>query len=296
MCSNRWICLVSALGVLSLLSSGCAAKKSVEETAGATLDHAWQSFRLAEYDPATHEFEQLLQASQKGSEAYFTSLFGLANVWNLRRPGEDIEKARGLYQQILNEAPDHNLAPWCALALVRLQHVVPVGKDPDYDAVRKGYRQIIERYPGHLAAKEAMIYLNATLIATLDESMTRQAISNLTAYIATGAKEFLSTAYSLLAVSYTTLGMPEQRLQSEIKAFENVEIDPANPFNEFAWAYWNIATIAEFEVGDFATARVYYRRLIEEYPADIRNFSSQRALVRMDAVETALREGKEYRP
>ena len=287
---------VVVCGLLGAGLVGCARTEKVEGVGGPTLDQAWQDFRLAEYDLAERAFARIQATAPAGSEEYVRATFGLANVWNLRRPGEDIEKAQAFYQQIIDDQPAHDLAPWCALALVRLQHVVPVGQDPDYAAVRKGYRAIIQRYPGHLAAKESTIYLNATLIATLDEAQSRQAVSNLNAFIATGSQEFLAPAYSLLAVGYTTLKQPELRLQAEIKAFENVEIDPANPFNEFAWAYWNIATIAEFEVGDFALARQYYQRLIDEYPVDIRTFPSQQALARMDAVEQALREGREYTP
>ena len=274
--------------------TGCGRPTGPSLTGGPSLDHAWQSFRLAEYELADKEFEAVLARAEKGSEDYLRAVFGLANVWNLRRPGEDIEKARALYRQVIEEAPEHDLAPWCELALVRLQHVVPVGKDPDYSVVRQGYRDIIARHPRHLAAKESTIYLNATLVATLDEALTREAVSNLNSFIASGTKEFLGPAYSLLAVSYTTLKNPEMRLASEIKAFEKVEIDPANPFNEFAWAYWNIATIAEFEVGDFDLARRYYRQLIKEYPVDIRTYPAQQALARMDAVEKALREGRTY--
>lgn len=288
--------LVLACGLLGSGLLACARVEKVESTGGPSLDHAWQNFRLAEYDLADKEFATVLAHATKGSDEYLRAVFGLANVWNLRRPGEDIEKARTLYQQIITEAPEHDLAPWCELALVRLQHVVPVGKDPDYNAVRQGYRDIIRKHPQHLAAKESTIYLNATLVATLDETLTRQAVSNLTAFIASGTKEFVAPAYSLLAVSYTTLKNPEMRLASEIKAFENVEIDPANPFNEFAWAYWNIATIAEFEVGDFALARQYYQRLIKEYPVDIRTYPALQALARMDSVEQALREGRPYTP
>lgn len=291
---------VHSLGLVSLLAMagvmGCARGQKTAMDGGPSLERAWQNFRLAEYDLADKDFSAILAAAPAGSDDSLRAVYGLANVWNLRRPGEDIEKARGYYEQIIREAPQHDLAPWCELALVRLQHVVPVGKDPDYDAVRNGYRAIIARHPGHLAAKESTIYLNATMIATLDEALTWQAVSNLTAFIASGTKEFLGPAYSLLAVSYTTLKKPELRLQSEIKSFENVEIDPANPFNEFAWAYWNIATIAEFEVGDFELARQYYKKLIEEYPVDIRTFPSQQALARMDRVEQALREGRTYTP
>lgn len=275
---------------------GCARAPKVAAGGEQSLDRAWLNFRLAEYDLADKEFSAILARAPAGSEDSIRAMFGLANVWNLRRPGEDLEKARSYYETIIRDHAGHDLAPWCELALVRLQHVVPVGKDPDYDAVRKGYRAIIAKHPGHLAAKEATIYLNATLIATLDEALTWQAVSNLTAFIATGTREFVGPAYSLLAVSYTTLKKPDLRLQAEIKSFEHVEIDPANPFNEFAWAYWNIATIAEFEVGDFDLARNYYRKLIQEYPVDIRTFPAQEALARMDRVEQTLREGREVTP
>jgi tetratricopeptide (TPR) repeat protein len=286
----RTVILVALAGFCAAAAgSGCARAGAAAGDPRAALVEGWRNFRLAEYDFALRDFEAALAGAARGSDEYFQALFGLANVWNLRRPGEDVAKARALYRRIIDEAPGHDLAAWSELALVRMLHVVPVGQDPDYDKVRAGYRALIEKYPDHLAAKEATIYLNATLVATLDPAMTRQAVSNLTAFIASGTKEFVAPAWSLLAVSYTTLGMQKERLEAEIKSLENVEVDPANPFNEFAWAYWNIATIAEFEVGDFDMARAYYRRLIEEYPADIRVFPSKQALARMDAVEAELR-------
>ncbi len=278
------------------IAAGCARGPGSGKEPRTALADGWQNFRLAEYDPAANDFNAALALAKTGSEEYLRALFGLANVWNLRRPGEDVARARELYHQIMREAPGHDLAAWSELALARLLHVVPVGQDPDYAKVRAAYRALIEKYPGHLAGKEAVIYLNATLVATLDPEVTREAVSNLTAFIASGTEEFLQPAWSLLAVGYTTLGQPARRLEAEIKSFEHIEIDPANPFNEFAWAYWNIATLAEFEVGDFALARGYYRRLIEEYPADIRVYPSQEALARMDRVETALRAGREPGP
>ena len=94
-----------------------------------------------------------------------------------------------------------------------------------------------------------------------------------------------------MAVSYQTLNMPEERLRAEEQSLETTEVDPTNPFTEFAWQYWNLATIAEFEVGDFDTARKYYRKLIEEYPTDIRLYGAKQALKRMDEVEAKIRGG-----
>jgi tetratricopeptide (TPR) repeat protein len=289
----RGIILAALVGLSAVaLGLGCSRAGAAAGDPRAKLAEGWQNFRLAEYDLAIRDFESALAAVAKGSEEYYQALFGLANVWNLRRPDEDIEKARAFYRRIIEEAPGHDLAAWSELALARMLHVVPVGQEPDYEKVRAGYRALIEKYPNHLAAKEATIYLNATLVATLDPELTRQAVSNLLAFIASGTKEFVAPAWSLLAVSYTTLGMQKERLEAEIKSLENVEVDPANPFNEFAWAYWNIATIAEFEVGDFDLARKFYRRLIEEYPADFRVFPAKQALARMDAVESELRAGR----
>lgn len=284
--------LLWVIPLVGVALSGCLRSSVTVSNPHETLAEGWQNFRLAEYDLAMQDFSAVLAGVEKGSDDYLQAEFALANVWNLRRPGEDPERAKKIYEQIVAEAPHHDLAAWSSLALVRMQHVVPVGQDPDYNAVKAGYKALIEKYPSHLAAKEATIYQNAILIASLESNQLWQAVSNLTAYLDAGATEFRAPAWSLLAVSYQTLGMQRERLDAEIKSFENVEIDPANPFNEYAWAYWNIATIAEFEVGDFALARQYYKRLIAEYPADIRVFPSKEALTRMDRVEADLRAGR----
>ncbi len=66
-----------------------------------------------------------------------------------------------------------------------------------------------------------------------------------------------------------------------MRSFETAELDPTNPRQENSYAYWSIATIAEFEVGDFETAREFYRRLMDEYPRDPRRFGAEQALERM---------------
>ena len=94
-------------------------------------------------------------------------------------------------------------------------------------------------------------------------------------------------------MAYTTLGDQEKRLEAEINSFETTEVDPSDPFIEFAWAYWNLATIAEFEVGDFDLARHYYNLLLEKYPTDIRVYGCKQALRRMAALEASIRAEEE---
>ena len=264
---------------------------AAQGTAAEALSAGWMNYRLSEFERALRHFEAALQAAPAGSEQRLQALYGLGTTWNLRRPGEDRKKAEACFREIMDAAPAGDVGAWTALALARMKHVVPVDEgEPDIGEVRRAYTEVMRRYPGHLAAKEAFIYCMATFIASLEEPQTRYAIANLRRFVSQpGAREFVQPAWSLLAVGYTTLKEPERRLEAEIRSLESTEIDPANPFNEFAWAYWNIATIAEFEVGDFATARAYYQRLLREYPNDIKVFGVKQALRRMDAVEAKLR-------
>ena len=265
--------LAAALLACALALSACTQKKVVagEENSVAA---AWTDYSLAEFDLAIDKFNAALSQAAPGSDIHLQALYGLATTWNLRRPGEDLAKAREFYEQVLSEAPQHDMAAWSLLALARTKHLVPVGEDPDYAEVHKAYQEVIDRFPAHLAAEEAFIYLQATLISTLQPKETRQALEALQGYVKDPSKKFIGPAYSLMAVSYQTLNMPEERLRAEEQSLETTEVDPTNPFTEFAWQYWNLATIAEFEVGDFDTARKYYGKLIEEYPSDIRLYGA----------------------
>jgi hypothetical protein len=78
-------------------------------------------------------------------------------------------------------------------------------------------------------------------------------------------------------------------LHAKIKELETRKVDPKYPYIDNSGYYWIIATIAEFEAGDFETARKYYRQLLKEYPVDFRKYSVRKSLKRMDAVETKMR-------
>ena len=280
------------VALLAVAAGVCAcAKRPAAGAREGGIQAAWLDYSLSEFDLAVEKFEAALASAAPGSDERLQALYGLATTWNLRRPGEDLDKARGLYEQVLEEAPQHDVAAWSLLGLARTKHLVPVGEDPDYPAVYRAYQEVIDRFPGHLAAEEAFIYLQAALISTLKEKETRQALAALEGFVKDPSKKFIGPAYSLMAVSYQTLNMPEERLWAEQKSLETTEVDPTNPFTEFAWQYWNLATIAEFEVGDFDTARKYYRKLIEEYPTDIRMYGAKQALKRMDEVEAKIRSG-----
>lgn len=276
-------------GFLALGLAACGKKAEATGDAATLIGEGWTKYRLSEFHDAELDFEAARAGADRGSSEWAMATYGLATTWNLRRPGEDPEKAAALYHEILADAPGSPMIPWTELALARQKHLVPVGQEPDYAAVNQAYQHILDTYPDHLAAKEAFLYLQSIQLAKLEPKSSRAAEQKLLDFIARGQPEFLSPAWSLLTVAYVTLKEQENRLQAELKSLDLTEVDPSDPYLEFGGRYWNIATIAEFEVGDFDLARKYYRMLIDQYPTDIHVHGCKQALKRMDALEAKLR-------
>jgi tetratricopeptide (TPR) repeat protein len=247
-------------------------------------------YRFGEYSLAVRAFEAALEKAPEGADERLQAMYGLATVWNLRRPKEDPEKAREYYEQILQLAPKHDLAAWSRLALARMEHLVPPGEDPDYKKVYQAYQEVIDNFPNRLAGHEAVIFQQSTLVSTFRKEDAQKAIDRLQEFVKRFPdSNYTSSAYSLMCTAYQTLKKPKEKLQARLKALETRKVDPNYPFLVDAGTYWVIATSAEFEVGDFETARKYYRKLLEEYPVDFRKYAIKKALERMDAIEARLR-------
>ncbi|MBU0677199.1 MAG: tetratricopeptide repeat protein [Verrucomicrobia bacterium] len=275
--------------VLAVIFSGCAAEKAGGDAAD-LITSGWHSYQLGEFKMAAADFQSARDMSDPGSDDWTRATYALATTWSLRRPGEDEALAERLFNELLEEAPDHDLAAWSGLALARMKHLVPVGQDPDYDEVRARYRKVIDRYAGHLAADEAFLYLQSTYVAQMDKENAKKALVALKDFLKRRPDSGLvSACYSLVGTCYELLDEPVRRLEAELKAFETAEVDPTNPYQDNAWNYWYLAVIAEFDAGDFASARKYYRLLIEEYPTDIRVYSATQAIKRMDEIEAGIR-------
>jgi len=275
--------------VLCLAAGGCVERQKPGDPQQ-QVAAGWEAYRLSDFARAIALFESAAAQMPEKSDTHLQALYGLATTWNLRRPDDDPAKARAIFQRLLAEAPEHDLAAWSLLALARMRHLAPVGEEPDYEAARQAYGECIARFPNHLAGEEAFIYLQSTRVASLAEDDARKAAAALEQFIATRPHSaFLGPAYALLAQCYTTLRQPEELLAARIKAAEREERDPLNPIQDKALGYWNVAVIAEFEAGDFDAARKYYRLLIDEYPTDMRLYGAKAALKRMDETEARIR-------
>jgi tetratricopeptide (TPR) repeat protein len=281
---------VAAAAVAAALMSGCD-RGPAPGPPEALIRAGWDDYRLGDFNRATARFEAALQGAPPGRPAHLQALYGLATTWNLRRPGEDTGKAEAYYRDIVQQAPTQDLAAWSLLALARMRHLVPVGQEPDYPAVRKAYQEVVDQFPFHLAGEEAFVYQQSTCL--LDENNkeeVRRAAEALDSFVREHRhSRFVSAAYSLLSTAHRYLGDSEQMLACAIRSLETAEIDPLNPRQTFVGRYWSLAAAAEFEVGDFETARHYYQRVLDERPLDPRVLGAKLALKRMDDLERTLR-------
>ncbi len=278
------------LGLFILLAAGCA-QHSTTEVSGSALERGWNSYRLGEYDLAVTAFDEARASLPIDSNDFRFATYGLATTWNLRTPVGDQDKdlAKSLYEEVVASAPDSDLAAWSTLAMARMDHLVPVGEDPDYAVVRAGYEKVVAQYPDHIAGHEAFMYLQSIRVQTLNPDQVRDAADALEGFVLRYPEsQFMSAVQALLSACYEVLKKPELQLAAEIRALDTIPVDASNPKVENSGRYWRIATIAEFEAGDFETARRFYRRLIDEYPQDIRIYASEQALKRMDALEAEL--------
>ena len=261
------------------------------------IREGWNRYRLSEFGEALGIFESVEASQPRASETYLQSLFGQASCWNHRRDGRDTAKAISYYQEVIAQAPANPLAAWCALDIVRAKHLAPADQERDYPKLAEEYGEVYRKYPDSLAGEEAFVYQIRLTLPTASANEARQKLGEIEAFLDRHQNTpFRSPLYTLMAESYHRLNEEEKRLDCMIKAIETREVDPKTPFFELSTAYWNIAYAAEFEAGNFAIAREYYQRLINEFPRESRVFASRKALARMDAVEAALREGRSIPP
>jgi len=289
---NRWLCL-GVFVIPILLFYGCG-RCDLQQTDEDPLKSGWEHYRLGEFDRAVTAFEAVLEGRGGSTNQIPDATYALAVTWDLRMPVTSQKKklAAELYRTVFEQYPESRPAPWSMLALARMRHLVPVGKEPDYKAVREAYLKVWDTYPDAQAGQEAFVHLQSTYIGTMDREQTRRAARALRDFIAKHPDSKLRYAARVLLVqAYQILDEPDELLHGLIQVLDSQEIDKSNPFIENSWRYWTIAVTAEFEAGDFDTARRYYRKLMQEYPQDIRYYGCEEALKRMDRTEAALRAG-----
>jgi tetratricopeptide (TPR) repeat protein len=291
----RYLTILAMLFGLSM-AAGCRKPPDAGNPSDG-LDRGWRHFQIGEFTQATDQFEAArnsldLQMAPQDDVRRLQALYGLGQTWDLgRRDESGAAKAIPFYQQIITAAPNSDLAAWSMLALARSQDLAAAGA-ADTKAVQSLYQKVVDRFPSHPAGEEAFMYIQTLrLVGDHDTARATEVLTLLDQFIAGHrSSRFVSEAYSLKAAwCCQRIGKPQEKLTAMEKAFATREVDPANPRMDNAAPYWSLATTAEFDAGDFAIARKYYRLLRSEYPTDQRSFPAAQQLQRMDAIEARLR-------
>lgn len=276
--------------ILVLAGFGCKQQTYSTGSPPELIDAGWNYYRVGTYDLAQDRFEQVLakKAREKTSKEYLMALLGLGSIQEMQQPGRDTNKAAEYYYQIIETAPDSEIAPWALLRVARMEHTADVGVEIDTNLLRTKYDAVIDKYPGHPAATEAFLFKMETYIVSLEEDSVRFAIESIDKYLKEYPdNEYKTGLYGLLARSAEIVGESRLQMESYIKSYENMDFDPLNPKNDWAESdyCWRIATVAEYKVGDFDTALKYYKKLIEEVnPADRRRYLIEIAIKRLEKV------------
>ena len=281
-----------ATGGLAL--AGCAKPADPWAKAGsadAMVAAGWRDYADGAFDTANADFTRAAKMAGSNADERQAALYGKGMVWALRRPGEDPARAAGFYEAALQAAPRGTLAPWSLLALARLRHLAASG-DADQPAVREAYQRVVTAYPDHPAGEEAFLFQQTTLLLQRDAAEAGSALEALTRFIEGHPHSPLaSTAWGLIARAHGILGQPAEQLAAHLHVLDTSEAAPGDPATDQAATLWGLAMEAEFDVGDFATARRLLQRLLKDYPTDSRGYGAHLALERMDAVEVRLRAG-----
>jgi tetratricopeptide (TPR) repeat protein len=258
------------------------------------LTQAWELSRLGEFSIALHLFEEVQKAAAATPAQKLDALFGEAHVWSFRTDGNDPEKARTLYAEVMKQAPSGDpLSVWSDYESVQSKHLETPIDSRDYVAIAKSYLELSQRQIGTPAGEEAYLtylYLEQADLKDDPQDIVKKGADFIQAH---PDSPWVSTIYSLIASCYDTLKQPRKEVDAIIlSGAAAVKSSPPGIDVDNSDNYWQVAYIAEFEIGDFTLAREYYGKLIKEYPNDARVFPSKQGLARMDIVEAAARQGQ----
>jgi tetratricopeptide (TPR) repeat protein len=296
--------MVLACAGVVLALAGCS-REAVTGTPEELIKEGWADFRLQDFDRAKFHLDGALQQLDKlkaegkspaaDREMRINALYGLGLVGTVGRIGGGSEEGRKYLQQVIDQAGQSEMAAWAALALVRDKHLPQTSMEEiDIPLLRDLYGKLIDTYPDSQAAEEAFLFRQSLYVETLDQDDSRKAIAAIKAYLGSHEKtKFRSALYTLMNQADVTLKDYRAALDDAIHALETKEIDPTNPNINNVGEYYRIGLMAQYDVGDFATARKYNGKFLAEYKTDQKAFNVKLELKRMDQIEKDLRAGKD---
>jgi tetratricopeptide (TPR) repeat protein len=273
--------------LLAAWLAGCGRAKA---PAQADLDTAWRWYAQGDFELALGVFAAVQTQAAPDSPEWLHACYGQAVTCDLRRPDQDAARAEALYREVIAKAPQSDLAAWSWLALARMKALLPPGQEPPRAELLQAYQDVVDRFPHHAAGEEAFLCQQAARLQPPSETELAAVDQAVRGFLAERPQSpYRFVAWRLVALCAELRSRPDEQLAAVLAEWEAAEHAPGEGTGDLSWVYWRIATIAEFEVGDFATAREYYQRLLTEYPTEQRCFLARQELKRMAELEDRLR-------
>ena len=272
-----------------MLLAACRQDVIHSQSAAKELESAWMYFTTTDYTQAVDHFKAAMNQSAKADSAYIEALYGWATTLELQRPNQDPAGAEQRYREVMRFAPKSDLASWCALSIARLKTQNTPDLEPDRAAGIAAYQEVIDGYPGCLAAEEALMRQQTLLVTAIDRESSKKVVATMQAFIETHPNSlFVGTAWQIIAGAALTLDQAALARDAYIHCYELSVAKVKGASVDEASTLYSIALLSEFQVGDTATARKYYEQIIRDFPRDWRVFSSRDALKRLDRIESGI--------
>jgi len=159
--------------LLTLIITGSGCRQGVERLdPEALLEKARNEMLVFNFDNAKRLLNHNQPSFTKDHPDYpeFLYLQALAN-WHVVPPvPQDVVRAGMIFEHLTHDFPDHPLIPSALLLKGRLHDLRNfAGDEPDYEKARAAYREILDRFPGHDLAGDAVVRLAMTHIKQVDD-------------------------------------------------------------------------------------------------------------------------------
>ncbi len=253
-CCALWLALLLAL---------CSHPARAEEMPSDLLRQAWEEYGLQAFSNAERLFDAVLDSEEASQQERWQAMLGQAFITHYQMPGRDPEEAIEQYEALLKEVGDQG--EWRGQILGRLADCYVELTPSQMDKARSLYEEALLALPSEsLLVQETMLRLLSSYLQRPDRSELARGLQRATELLPRFADTpFASVFHGLRAeMAFFADDYPllAEALDSQYRAgINNVRVKEMVLFR--------LARLHEVELGNYAQAEDYYRRLAIEVPS-----------------------------
>lgn len=159
------------IALFLFLFAGCAGDRRILEP-GPLVEEAREQLLLFQFQQARNLLNRHAEhvPAEHPLRGEYLFLRAMANWHTVPPVPADVVRAGELFEELVNDHPDHSLVPQALLFLGRLHDIRNyAGDEPDYERARAYYQKFLERFPDHDLAGDAVIRIGMTHIKAVDD-------------------------------------------------------------------------------------------------------------------------------